>query len=194
MLTVYDAVRCPFCARARIALDEKGVPYRKVAIDLSNRPAWLYEKNPLGRVPVLEDGNFVLPESSVIMEYLEERFPSPALLPASPEERAHARLLVYRFDLLGDDYYKAFFRQEQEGLERFGERLAELEARLERQPYLIGSSFGLADIAYVPWILRARDRFGYSLDELPALSSWLERLAQRPSVAAEIEAVAALAA
>src|SRR5213592_1751378 len=108
MLTLYDADRCPFCARARIVLAEKGVEYETVAIDLSDRPAWLYEKNPLGKVPVLEEGAFVLPESVVIMEYLEERYPEPALLPADPAERALARLAIDRFDdRFGDDYYAA---------------------------------------------------------------------------------------
>src|SRR5262249_33889320 len=65
---LYDAARCPFCARVRIALAEKGFDYETVEIDLGNRPDWIYELNPTGKVPVLDDG-FVLPESAVIMEY-----------------------------------------------------------------------------------------------------------------------------
>jgi glutathione S-transferase len=53
VITLYDAARCPYCARVRIALAEKGIPYEPVAIDLSDRPAWIYEKTPAGRVPVL---------------------------------------------------------------------------------------------------------------------------------------------
>ena len=94
MITLYDADRCPYCARVRIVLAEKGIEYETVAIDLSDRPAWLYEKNPLGKVPVLEEDAFVLPESAVIMEYLEERYPEPALLPADPAARALARLRI----------------------------------------------------------------------------------------------------
>jgi glutathione S-transferase len=48
VITLYDAARCPYCARARIALAEKGIAYEPVEVDLSNRPAWLYEKNPPG--------------------------------------------------------------------------------------------------------------------------------------------------
>src|SRR2546421_7760509 len=88
VLTLYDADRCPYCARARIALAEKGVEFETFPIDLSDRPAWLYEKNPLGKVPVLEEDAFVLPESVVIMEYLDERYPEPPLLPADPGEPA----------------------------------------------------------------------------------------------------------
>jgi glutathione S-transferase len=84
VITLYDAARCPYCARVRIALAEKGIAYEPVEIDLSNRPAWLYEKNPAGRVPVLEEDTLILPESVVIMEYLEERYPEPALLPPDP--------------------------------------------------------------------------------------------------------------
>src|SRR5215204_7141635 len=73
---------------------------------LRDRPAWIYDKNPAGRVPVLEEDTLVLPESEVIMEYLEERFPEPALLPADPGARALERWRVKRFDAaLGDDYY-----------------------------------------------------------------------------------------
>ena len=61
MITIYDAGRCPYCARVRIALAEKGIEYETVEIDLDDRPAWIYEKNPLGRVPVLVEVTFVLP-------------------------------------------------------------------------------------------------------------------------------------
>src|SRR3954449_4643009 len=114
MLTLYDAARCPYCARVRIVLAEKRVEYEVVAIDLDDRPAWLYEKNPLGKVPVLEEGGWILPESAVIMEYLEERYPEPPLLPADPADRAVARLAVHRFDnALGGAYYA--FRRGDEG-------------------------------------------------------------------------------
>ena len=105
MITLYDAARCPYCARVRIVLAEKDVEYETVEIDLADRPDWIYEKNPLGKVPILEEGAFVLPESEVIMEYLEERYPAPALMPADPAERALVRLVIDRFDLnLGDAY------------------------------------------------------------------------------------------
>src|SRR5438132_10972362 len=111
-LTLYDAPRCPYCARVRIVLAEKRIEVDTVVIDLSDRPAWIYEKNPTGKVPVLEEDAWVLPESAVIMEYLEERYPEPALLPADPGERAEARLWVWEHDRrLADDYY-AFRRCE----------------------------------------------------------------------------------
>jgi glutathione S-transferase len=189
VITLYDADRCPYCARVRIALAEKGIEYETVEIDLSDRPSWLYEKNPLGRVPVLEEDDFVLPESAVINEYLEERYPEPPLWPADGRERALARLLVFRFDELSKPYY-ALRREEGGAGEAFDAALARLNALLDR-PYLTGREFGLADVAYVPWILRARDRMGVDVGRFSAVAAWVERLEQRPSIAAEVELVAA---
>jgi stringent starvation protein A len=186
VLTLYDADRCPYCARVRIVLAEKGVEYEPVDVDLDDRPAWIYDKNPLGRVPVIEDDGFVLPESAVIMEYLEDRYAEPPLWPADPAERAAARLLVERFDRLSSPYYA--LRRGDEGVRpRLGERLAELDALLAGRPFLTGREFGLADAAYLPWILRARANMGVDLADHAHLETWVERVAERPSVAAEVE-------
>jgi stringent starvation protein A len=191
MLTLYDAARCPYCARARIMLAEKDVEHEVIEIDLADRPAWIYEKNETGRVPVLEEDAWILPESSVILEYLEERYPEPALLPADPADRALARVWIFRHDDFTRPYY-ALRRDEDGAAERFDEQLAKLDAALQRQPWLTGREYGLADIAYVPWVLRARDMLGVSLDRFEALSDWVERLEQRPAIAREAEVVAAL--
>ena len=191
MLTLYDAGRCPYCARVRILLAEKDVEYEPVVIDLDDRPAWIYEKNSLGRVPVLEEDAFVLPESAVIMEYLEERYPEPPLLPLDGAERALARLQIFRFDRLSTPYY-AVRRGDEEARPKLERALAELDALLEAQPFLTGAEFGLADIAYVPWLLRLPRVTGIELAPWPAVADWIERLLERPSVAAESELVAAL--
>jgi glutathione S-transferase len=190
VIRLYDADRCPYCARARIVLAEKQVEYETVVVDLDDRPRWIYDKNALGRVPVLEDGPFVLPESEAIMEYLEERFPQPALLPDDPGERAHARVWIVRFDRLASPYY-ALRRGDESARSALGERLAELDAELGNRPFLTGRTYGLADIAYVPWILRARDRLGVALDPYPALEGWLEQVTTRPAVTRELELAAA---
>jgi glutathione S-transferase len=191
VLTLYDAPRCPYCARVRIVLAEKDVEFEAVQIDLSDRPAWLYAKNPSGKVPVLEDDGWVLPESAVIAEYLNERFPEPALLPADPGERAIARLLIFRFDDFSDPYY-ALRRREEGAGDAFAAELSHLDELLGHMPYLTGSAFGLADVDYVPWVIRARELLGLSLDPYPALTDWLARLSERPAVAAELDVVAAL--
>ena len=175
-MRLYDAAGCPYCARVRMVLAEKRLEFETVEIDLRDRPAWLYELNPSGKVPVLDDG-FVLPESAVIMEYLEERHPSPPLLPTELAARAQARLAVFRFEeRLGQDYY-AFRRGDAHAL----------EARLAALP--LGLSL-FSDFAYVPWVLRLRDRLGFELSA--DVSAWVDGLARRPSVAREVELVGAL--
>ncbi len=177
-MKLYDAAACPFCARVRLVLGEKGLAYEAVEIDLAHRPPWLSELNPAGRVPVLEDG-FVLPESLAIMEYLDERHPEPPLLPSDPEQRALARVALIRFDdLIGASYY---------ALRRGGGDEAELRERLERLP--LGLSL-LSDFAYAPWVIRVRERMSFALPE--RVETWLERLAERPAVAREIDLVRGL--
>jgi glutathione S-transferase len=191
VITLYDADRCPYCARVRITLAEKGIEYETVEIDLDDRPRWIYEKNPLGRVPILEEDTFVLAESAVIDEYLEERYPDPPLWPADPADRALGRMLVFRFDELSKPYY-ALRRGEDGARERLDAALATFERLLRERRFLSGREFGLADVAYVPWILRARDRMDVDLERFPALSEWVGRLEQRPSIAAELDVVASL--
>lgn len=191
MITLYDAARCPFCARVRIVLAEKGVPFESVEIDLADRPAWLYEKNPIGKVPVLEEDGWVLPESAVIAEFLNERYPEPPLWPADPGERAAGRLLVFRFDDFSRPYY-ALKRGEEPARASFADELGFLDRLLEGMPWLSGRAFGLADVAFLPWVLRAESSLGFELGTWPALAEWVTRAAERPSVAAERELVAAL--
>jgi glutathione S-transferase len=191
VLTLYDADRCPYCARVRIVLAEKVLPYDTVVVDLEDRPAWIYEKNPLGKVPVLEEGDFILPESAVIIEYLEERYPEPPLWPADPAERAAGRLLVERFDQLSRPYY-ALRRGEEDARARLDTELTGLDSLLNGRSFLTGREFGLADAAYLPWILRADTMLGVDLDAHPALADWVERSGDRPSVAAETALLAAL--
>ena len=192
-MLLYDAARCPYCARVRIVLAEKGIAYEPIEIDLGDRPAWIYEKNPLGKVPVLEeDGGFVLPESVVIMEYLEDRYPEPPLRPADPAERALSRLLVEQFDeRLGDAYY-AIRRRETGAEQALAARMERLDSMLEGRSFLSGAEYGLADIAYLPWVLRAESRLGLDLDRYPGVTEWLSRLAGRPAVAAELDLVGAV--
>ena len=191
MITLYDADRCPYCARVRIVLAEKGIEYETVEIDLDDRPRWIYEKNPLGRVPILEEDTFVLAESAVIDEYLDERYPDPPLWPADAAERALGRMLVFRFDELSRPYY-ALRRGDDGARERLDATLATLDLVLQERLFLSGREFGLADIAYAPWILRARDRMDVDLQRFPALSEWVGRLERRPSIAAELDVVASL--
>jgi glutathione S-transferase len=190
-MTLYDAARCPYCARVRIVLMEKGVEVEVVEIDLQDRPAWIYEKNPTGKVPVLEEDGRPLPESAVIMEFLEERYPDPPLLPPDPADRAFVRLLIFRDHQLTDPYY-ALRRGEEGAEEQLYRALVQLDLALTERPFLGGAEYGLADIAYVPWLLRARDMLGVELGPFVSVAGWLARLEERPAIAAEAGIVAAL--
>lgn len=193
-MTLYDAPRCPYCARVRIVLAEKRVPHETVTVDLADRPRWLLEHNPPhGRVPVLDEEGWILPESAVIAEYLDERYPEPALLPADPGARAVVRLLVLRFDELGDAYY-ALRRGAPGAADELDAAVGVLEALLTHAPFLSGPAFGLADVAYLPWLLRMRDLMGVSLEPFPVVQGWLAACEERPSVVAEVATVASLAA
>ena len=126
---------------------------------------------------MLEEDTLVLPESAVIMEYLEERYPEPALMPADPAQRSLERLRIFRFDdELGRDYY-AFRRGDQNAL-------------VERLEAFDPPRYGLAAIAYVPWIIRARDGLGVELP--PHVDEWLAELSERPAIREELDVVAAL--
>lgn len=192
MITLYDADRCPYCARVRIVLAEKRIPHETVIVNLADRPAWLREKNPLGKVPVLEEDALCLPESAVIMEHLEERYPQPPLLPVDPAARSLARLAIWQFDaLFGDDYYAAR-RGDGGARTRLDARLTELDERLRAWPYLAGADYGLADIAWFPWLPRAEAALGIDVGAFPGIAGWWARLAERPAIAAELKVVAAL--
>jgi glutathione S-transferase len=181
----------PFVRKTRIVLAEKGLEYEPIEIDLADRPAWIYEKNSTGRVPVVEEDGWLLPESAVIMEFLEERYPEPPLLAADAADRALARLWIFRHDDFTKPYY-ALRRGEDDAAPRLDAELDKLDAALTLRPWLGGPEYGLADIAYVPWILRARDLLGVALEGFPAVAAWLEQLVERPSIAMEAEIVAAL--
>ena len=104
--------------------------------------------------------------------------------------RALVRLALERCGELTGPYYDVL--RGRAGPERFERELERLDTTLAAQPYVAGASYSLADPGYVPWILRARTRLGIDLGGHEAIGAWLERLAERPSVAAELDLVAAL--
>src|SRR6187549_3525574 len=98
VMTLFSNKSCPYSQRVRIVLAEKGVVADMVEVDLNNKPNELFELNPYGTVPTLVDRDLVLYESSIILEYLEERFPHPPLMPVYPVARARNRLMMLRVD------------------------------------------------------------------------------------------------
>jgi glutathione S-transferase len=183
---------CPYVQRAAIVLAEKGVPFERVDIDLSNKPDWFLKLSPLGKVPVLvvdaEGGEQVLFESAVIAEYLDE-VPAPKLHPADPLAKArHRAWIEFASATLADiaGYYSAAdgaaFDAKAAAIEA---KLARLEAELGDGSFFAGARFSLVDAAFAP-VFRyfdLFDRFAPSLLEgKPKLARWRKALAARDSV------------
>src|SRR5262245_25979898 len=93
-LKLYTFKLCPFAHRVRLALAEKDLSAEMIEIDLRNKPSDFTSISPHGRVPLLLHGDKRIWESAVIVEYLDETFPVPPLMPTAPFDRAAARLLV----------------------------------------------------------------------------------------------------
>lgn len=186
-----------FPRRVQIALREKGIGYEEVEVDLpggAHRGPGFRRLNPFGQVPVLEDGDLVIGESIAILEYLEERYPAPALLPTAAARRA----VVRQFMLCSGDYlapsWKAWvaprFSTEvrpddpsvQQGRDAIAAHLDVLAARLETGTWLVGD-YSLADICYTPLVtLLDLVGLGDVVRARPAVHAWIERLAARPAV------------
>ena len=107
VMTLFSDPACPFCHRVRIVLAEKGIAVEVVDVDAQNLPEEVMDFNPYGTVPTLVDRDLRLWESRIIMEYLDERFPHPPLMPVDPIARANARLFMYRVD---QDWYQLMGR------------------------------------------------------------------------------------
>jgi len=107
VMTLFSDPACPYCHRVRIVLAEKGISVDIVDVDAKDLPDEVMDFNPYGTVPTLVDRDLRLYESRIIMEYLDERFPHPPLLPVDPVARANARLFMYRVE---KDWYSTLDR------------------------------------------------------------------------------------
>lgn len=186
---------CPYVQRAVIALTEKGVPFERVDIDLSNKPDWFLALSPLGKTPVLLVGDVPIFESAVILEYLEDTQPKP-LHPADPLRRAeHRGWIEFGSAVLSDiaGFYaapdQATFNAKTLQLEQ---RFARLEARVAAAPWFDGENFSLVDAVFGP-VFRYFDVFDEIADfgilaDKPKLVRWRKALAARPSVRAAVSA------
>lgn len=190
MPTLVSHALCPYVQRAAIALDEKGVAFERIDIDLADKPSWFQAISPLGKVPLLQVGDAVIFESAVILEYLEETQPRP-LHPADPLQRAeHRAWMEFGSSILMDiwNFYvatdEATFEAKRKALTAKFERL---EQRLGAGPYFDGARFSLVDAVFGP-VFRYFDTFDRIADfgmlaDKPRLAAWRHALAQRPSIA-----------
>ena len=192
-LTLISHRLCPYVQRAVIALTEKGIPFRRVDVDLANKPEWFRQLSPLGKTPVLRVGGTAIFESAVILEYLEETQPPP-LHPEDPLRRAeHRSWIEFGSTVLNDiaGFYsapdEAAFNAKSGVLAR---KFAWLERRLGAGPHFDGDRFSLVDAAFGP-VFRYFDVFDAIGDfnvlaDKPKVASWRGHLAARPSVQAAV--------
>ena len=98
VMTLYSGTSCPLSHRTRMALAEKNISVEVIFVDNDNLPEDLIDLNPYHTLPVLVDRDLVLYNDQIIMEYLDERYPHPPLMPVDPVSRARTRLMMYRID------------------------------------------------------------------------------------------------
>jgi glutathione S-transferase len=193
-LTLISHKLCPYVQRAVIALNEKGVPFERVDIDLANKPDWFLKLSPLGKVPVLlvrgDQGEVALFESNVICEYIEDTQGGAKLHPQDPLQRAqHRAWMEFGSTILGELW----------GLETTGDaavfeakrvavaaKFARVEETLGAGPFFAGEKFSLVDAVFAP-IFRYFDVFDQLIDlsifaETPKVRAWRVELARRESV------------
>jgi RNA polymerase-associated protein len=131
-MTLYASPTAILSHRTRIVLAEKGISIDIVNVDGPDLPEDLLDINPYHSVPTLVDRGLVLYDSRVIMEYLDERFPHPPLMPVDPVSRAHVRLALYRVER---DWYGVV-----EQIERASDRKQTAQARKILQESLLSSA------------------------------------------------------
>ena len=168
VMTLFSAPDNANSHRVRIVLAEKDIQADIININPDNPPEDLADLNPYNTAPTLIDRELVLYESRIIMEYLDERFPHPPLMPVDPVSRAHSRLALYRIekdwyslldDIEGEDKNKAEIARSilQEGV-------LSASRVFEHKPYFLNDTFSLIDATIAP-ILWRLPKYGINVPE-----------------------------
>lgn len=207
---VYEHPLSPYAQKVKIALDEKNIAYSSklpVAIGSGQPDLAFLKANPRGEVPALIDGDVSVFDSTIILEYIEDKWPTPALLPKSPAARAQARTIEEVMDTsfepinwgMGEIHW---FRRAQGQKARAIEARASAQARgiyewltrqLGEREWFNGATFGWADVSVAPYLNGARG-FGIGPDGDSVLGKWIGRANERPSVMKAARAAAELIA
>jgi glutathione S-transferase len=197
-MKLYNMNLSNFATKSRIAIYDKGIAIEIAAIPGNNLKSPEYLKiNPLGKTPALDAEGMIIAESEVINEYFEDKYPSPPLLPKTPEDRARVRMFTRFHDLYLEPPLRALFGQVNpktrdekivnERLTEFNQRLDQLEAMLSPSGFAMGPEFTLADCALAPTMFFATNMlagFGAkpALEGRPKLAAWWAHVQTRPSV------------
>lgn len=192
-MTFFSNPRDHYCHRVRIVLAEKGVTVDIVDVEDNSKPEDLAQLNPYNEVPTLVDRELSLFQSTVIMEYLDERFPHPPLLPVYPVARAQSRLLVHRMERDWCEHVDALVR----GLEKeatqskrrkeLREGLITIAPVFKEAPFFMSEEFTLVDCVLAP-ILWRLPVLGIELPEKQAgpMLEYAQRIFQRDSFQASL--------
>ncbi len=185
VMTLYSGSTDPYSHRARIVLAEKGVTFDLYEIDVDSQVEALVEINPYNTVPTLVDRDLVLYESEIIMEYLDERFPHPPLMPVYPVARARSRLMLHR---VNRDWYSLMNKilvknanpiELQESRKALYESIVAVSPMFKEMPYFLSEEFSLVDCAIAPLLWRLRVMGIILPPEAKAIQEYSKRLFDR---------------
>ena len=203
-MKLYSGPLSLFSRKVEIALAEKGVAFEREVVTFSQSKGYVPKHpavlagNPKGQVPVLVDSDLTLFDSTVILEYLEEGWPEPALMPSDPKARARCRLLeLTADDILLKPLSRLMFRTEPARQDPAEEAALEAKAAVAEEELLalygrlVGelrgdwfcARFSMADIALFMSVHYGVRLGAPSLDSLPDLALWYRRMLARPAVA-----------
>ncbi|XP_066997064.1 pyrimidodiazepine synthase [Anabrus simplex] len=162
-LRLYSMRFCPYAQRVHLVLDAKKIPYDVVNINLTEKPEWLVEKSPLGKVPVIElEDHGTLYESLVICDFLDEKYPERPLHYKDPFKKAKDKIAIEFFNKVISAMYKVHYHSSssslsEEHLEEFFGALEYYERELVQRgkPFFGGTRPGMLDYMIWPWCERS---------------------------------------
>lgn len=191
-MTFYSDGIDHYSHRVRIVLAEKGVAVDVIAVDPSNKPEDLADLNPYNELPTLVDRELVLFQTEVMMEYLDERFPHPPLLPVYPVARAQSRQYINRIERDWGESIRNALRMDdstkcEKGKKELRESLIGIAPIFDEMPYFMSEEFTLVDCCMAP-ILWRLPLMGIELPpkQCKALLDYADRLFQRESFQASL--------